>query len=66
MSDYARDEVAKADKHTNLNILILPKDTNKVVDYIQQNPGTYYLITSKWGPWGKYDDDSRFELLKTY
>ncbi|MBI2335607.1 MAG: hypothetical protein HYU97_02455 [Deltaproteobacteria bacterium] len=66
MSDYARDEVAKADKHTNLDIRILPKDTNKVIEYIQKNPGTYYLITSKWGPWGKYDEDQRFELLKTH
>jgi hypothetical protein len=51
---------------SKLDIPILPKDPAKVVEYTQQHPGTYYLMTAKWGPWGNYESDPHFELLKTF
>jgi hypothetical protein len=66
ISDYPRVEVKVAQDKFHLNIPILPKDPQKVVEYIQQHPGNYYLFTAKWGPWGRYEDDPHFELLKTF
>ncbi len=64
-SDYNRDEVAKAKKMTSLNIVTLAKQPEAMLAYIQKNPGDYYLVTSKWGPWGKYDLDPHFQLMQT-
>lgn len=66
ISDYPRVEVRVAMDKFNLNIPILPRDPAKVLDYVESHPGNYYLVTSKWGPWGKYDANPQFELLETY
>jgi hypothetical protein len=66
ISDYPRVEVRVAKEKFNLNIPILPRDPQKVVQYVQGNPGTYYLMTSKWGPWGRYERDRHFTLLETF
>lgn len=66
ISDYPRVEVRVAKERYNLDIPILPRDPAKVVEYAQQNPGTYYLVVSKWGPWGAYEKNPNFELLATF
>ncbi len=66
ISDYPRVEVEVARKKFNLDIPILPRNPEEVVKYVQENPGTYYLVVSKWGPWGKYEKDPHFKLLKTF
>ncbi len=65
ISDYPRVEVRVAMDKFNLNIPILPRDPKKVLEYVQSHPGDYYLVTSKWGPWGKYEANPQFELLQT-
>jgi hypothetical protein len=65
ISDYPRVEVRVAMDKFNLNIPILPRDPKKVLEYVQSHPGNYYLVTSKWGPWGKYEANPQFELLRT-
>jgi len=66
ISDYPRPEVAVAISKFKLKIPILPRNTDEVVKYTQDVPGTYYLVTSKWGPWGAYDKDARFELVASF
>jgi hypothetical protein len=66
ISDYPRVEVRVAKEKFNLNIPILPRDPQKVVEYARQNPGTYYLVVSKWGPWGAYEKNPHFKLLATF
>jgi hypothetical protein len=66
ISDYPRIEVRVAKEKFNLNIPILPRDPQKVVEYVEQHPGTYYLLVSKWGPWGNYGAEPHFELLQTF
>ncbi|MCE9625765.1 MAG: hypothetical protein K8R69_10015, partial [Deltaproteobacteria bacterium] len=66
ISDYPRVEVRVAMEKFKLNIPILPRDPEKVVEYGRAHPGDYYLVTAKWGPWGKYQDDPNFELLQTF
>jgi len=66
ISDYPRPEVAVAISKFKLKIPILPRNTDEVVKYTQEVPGTYYLVTSKWGPWGAYDKDPRFEPLASF
>jgi hypothetical protein len=65
-SDYARVEVREAMKKFDLKIPILPKNPAAVLDYVEKNPGTYYLVTAKWGPWGEYSKFSEFKLLKEF
>ncbi len=66
ISDYPRVEVRVAKEKYNLEIPILPKDPAKVVEYVQKNPGSYYLFVAKWGPWGQYEKNPHFELLKVF
>jgi hypothetical protein len=56
-------EVREAMKKFNLNIPILPRNPNQVLDYVREHPGTYYLVTAKWGPWGDYQNYSEFKLV---
>lgn len=65
ISDYPRIEVKVAKEKFNLDIPILPRNPRRVLDYTRDHPGTYYLVTAKWGPWGRYESDPHFELLRT-
>lgn len=66
ISDYARVEVRVAMEKFKLNTPILPRNPDKVLEYVRNNPGEYYLITAKWGPWGRYRDNPHFELLESF
>lgn len=66
ISDYPRVEVRVAMDKFKLNIPILPRDPAKVLEYVQAQPGDYYLVTSKWGPWGRYQDNPHFQLIETF
>ncbi|MDX1387192.1 MAG: hypothetical protein R3257_06345, partial [bacterium] len=66
ISEYPRPEVRQAMKKADLDIPILPRNPAKVIQYIQDHPGTYYLLKSKWGPWGSYDKYLQFEVMKTF
>ncbi len=66
ISDYPRVEVRAAMEKFKLNIPILPRETDKVLDYVRSQKGDYYLIAAKWGPWGHYQDSPNFELVGTF
>jgi len=66
ISDYPRVEVRVAKEKYDLKIPILPRNPRRVLAYVQKNPGTYYLLVSKWGPWGKYEKNPNFILMKTF
>lgn len=66
ISDYPRVEVKVAKEKYDLKIPILPKDPFKVLDYVKEHPGNYYLVVAKWGPWGNYEQNPHFELLKVF
>ncbi len=66
ISDYPRIEVKVAQEKFNLKIPILPRDPKAVLEYIREHPGTYYLLVSKWGPWGKYESNPAFRLEKVF
>src|SRR5262249_9410245 len=66
ISDYPRIEVRIAMERSKLNIPILPKDPEQVINYTQEHSGNYYLLVSKWGPWGNYAANPHFTLLETF
>ncbi|HCU24698.1 MAG TPA: hypothetical protein DF383_06755 [Deltaproteobacteria bacterium] len=66
ISNYPRTEVRAAKAKYPLEIPILPNDPQKVVEYIQKHPGTYYLLQSKWGPWADYEANPHFKLLESF
>ncbi len=66
ISDYPRVEVKVAQEKFNLKIPILPRDPKAVVEYVRKHPGKYYLLVSKWGPWGKYESHPNFRLEKVF
>lgn len=65
-SDYARVEVREAMKRSHLKIPILPRSPQAVLDFVNRHPGSYYLVTAKWGPWGDYANFSQFKLLAEF
>jgi len=66
ISDYPRIEVRAAMDKFKLNIPILPREPNKVLEYVESQKGDYYLVTAKWGPWGHYEENQNFELVGTF
>ncbi|MFO1462272.1 MAG: hypothetical protein U1F66_00685 [bacterium] len=66
ISDYPRVEVRVAMEKFKLNIPILPRSPEAVLDYVNRQSGDYYLVTAKWGPWGRYPENPNFELLETF
>jgi|GEM_PF-2855482 len=66
ISDYPRVEVKVAKEKFDLKIPILPKEPAKMLEYIREHPGNYYLVTAQWGPWGMYDGDPHFKLQQAF
>jgi hypothetical protein len=61
--DYPRPIVQYAMDRIPLNIPILKPDPGAMLNYVDRHPGSYYLITSQWGPAGNYEGIARFRKM---